>query len=108
MPPYIPFHAAMVFLSGAAEVVIGALLALPLINDHVNIGAWGAILLLAAVFPANIHCALSEDMRKKVGMTFSQSLIRLPIQFLFFAWAYQLTNKPFIDTVQQQLLLISR
>lgn len=82
MPPYIPFHAAMVFLSGAAEVVIGALLALPLINDHVNIGAWGAVC-LAAVFPANIHCALSKRLNDFFSVAHSSAysvpLLRLGV-----------------------------
>ena len=57
MPPYLPWHAELVFLSGVAEVMIGVGLLVP--RTRV-LAAWGAIALLVAVFPANIHMALAD------------------------------------------------
>lgn len=51
MPLYLPTHRLLVFLSGVAEIVIGVMLLIP---RFTHLAAWGAILPLIAVFPANI------------------------------------------------------
>ena len=80
MPPYLPWHAELVFLSGVAEVLIGIGLLIPATRV---LAAWGAIALLVAVFPANIHMALHPEHFPK----FRKELLwaRLPVQGLF-AW----------------------
>ena len=55
MPPYIPWHAAMVFLSGVAEVVLGIAVVIPTTR---KLAGWGLIALLIAILPANIHIAV--------------------------------------------------
>jgi uncharacterized membrane protein len=55
MPPYLPWHLALVYLSGVAEIVLGVAVLVPSLRRLV---AWGIILLLIAVFPANLHIAL--------------------------------------------------
>jgi len=57
MPPYLPWHAQLVFLSGVAEVIVGVGLLMP--RTRV-LAAWAAIALLLAVYPANIHMALAD------------------------------------------------
>jgi len=52
MPPYLPWPNELVWVSGVFEVVLGALLLLPITAAA---AAWGIIALLVAVFPANIH-----------------------------------------------------
>ncbi len=49
--------------------------------------AWGLILLLIAVFPANIYMA---GWREEMGLTVSPLLLwlRLPLQFLLIAWVW--------------------
>lgn len=54
MPPWIPFHAAMVAISGAAEIAGGLGLAIPRLRPA---AASGLVALLIAVFPANIYMA---------------------------------------------------
>lgn len=61
MPPYIPFHKEVVLISGAAEFVFGGSLLYP--PTQVS-GAWGLILLLIAVFPANVYMATSLKFQK--------------------------------------------
>jgi uncharacterized membrane protein len=52
MPTYLPWPLELVQVSGVAEVVLGVL---PLMPRHTVAAAWGLILLLIAVFPANVQ-----------------------------------------------------
>ena len=88
MPPYIPNPVEMVMISGVAEIFLGLLL---LFSQTQKIAAWGIILLLIAVFPANIYMAQHPELFPIVprwGL-----YIRLPLQFLMIAWAYYYTRK---------------
>jgi uncharacterized membrane protein len=88
MPPYIPFHEAMVILSGVAEIVLGAALLVPRLRVY---AAWGIIALLVAVFPANIHAAVA-DIRVGNAPIWA-NWVRLPFQALFIAWAWWHTRE---------------
>jgi uncharacterized membrane protein len=57
MPPWIPWHRAMVEISGAAELAGGAGLLLPRFR---RAAGWGLAALLVAVFPANIYMATNH------------------------------------------------
>ena len=85
MPPYLPYHAEMVFISGVAEVVLGLAVLLP--RTRV-LAAWGLIALFIAIFPANIHQAVNDipvyGQTEGLGIL---AWLRLPIQFLLIAWA---------------------
>ena len=52
MPPYLPYHRALVLVSGVFEVALGILLLVPRTS---RLAAWGLIALLIAVFPANLY-----------------------------------------------------
>jgi uncharacterized membrane protein len=52
MPPYIPWHAAMVGVSGAFEILGGLGLLVP---TGRRAAAWALVALLLAVFPANLR-----------------------------------------------------
>ena len=58
MPPYLPWHLPLVYISGVLEIVLGGLLLWP---SWSRLAAWGLIALLIAVFPANLHMALHTD-----------------------------------------------
>eukprot|EP01091_Cochliopodium_minus_P020122 TRINITY_DN8691_c0_g1_i1.p1 TRINITY_DN8691_c0_g1~~TRINITY_DN8691_c0_g1_i1.p1 ORF type:complete len:188 (-),score=29.46 TRINITY_DN8691_c0_g1_i1:97-660(-) len=79
----------VIYLSGIAEVICGALLLIPRNYGYTELGANLTILLLIAVFPANIFNAFSETSRSKMGVTQASSFIRLPIQFVFIYWVFQ-------------------
>ena len=49
MPPYLPFHWALVLLSGVFEIALGALFLVPQVS---RLAAWGLVALLIAIFPA--------------------------------------------------------
>ncbi|GAB3733224.1 DoxX family protein [Spirosoma lituiforme] len=85
MPPYIPAHNLMVTLSGIAEIVLGIGLLFPATR---SISAWGLVLLLIAVFPANIYMATASRFRKLPAWI---RWGRLPLQGLLIWWAYQYT-----------------
>jgi len=88
MPDYLPFHEIIVYASGVLEIVLGALL---LINKITRIAAIGIILLLIAVFPANINMYLNYTDFPDMSET--ALLVRLPIQLILIAWAYVYTIK---------------
>ena len=51
--------------------------------------AYGIILLLIAVYPANIYLAFNEIPQKAINISsFAASWIRLPIQFILIGFAY--------------------
>lgn len=88
MPPYLPAPHLLNIISGVAEIVLGFLL---LYQSTRRFAAWGIILLLFAIFPANVY------MYQKGGAHFGTSdmalLIRLPMQLLLIGWAYVYTRK---------------
>jgi uncharacterized membrane protein len=90
MPPYLPWHAELVFLSGVAEVLcgLGVLLA-----PTRKLAAWATIALLVAVFPANIHVAVNDvalfGATEGAG---ALGYIRLPLQLVLIAWAWWYTK----------------
>ena len=57
MPPYLPAHRELVYLSGVCEIALGALLLVP---RFTRLAAWGIILLLIAVYPRE-HLPLSTS-----------------------------------------------
>jgi uncharacterized membrane protein len=90
MPPWIPWHGAMVLLSGVAEIVLGVLL-LPRATRRS--AAWGVIALLIAVFPANLHMALEQVQPAHapawMGTPSPTALwLRLPLQGVLVLWAW--------------------
>jgi len=90
MPPYLPWHLALVYLSGVAEIVLGVGVLIPATRV---VAAWGIILLLIAVFPANIHIALYNvplgGAAEGAGIA---NWVRLPFQVLFIVWAWWYTG----------------
>ena len=85
MPNYLPYHLEFVYLSGIAEITFGILL---LFKKTRTYAAYGLIILLVCVFPANIHLVESELSQSILGATKSQTIIRLPFQILFISLAY--------------------
>jgi uncharacterized membrane protein len=85
MPPYIPYHNFMVYLSGALEIVFALMM---LFKKTRFYGCWGIIVLLIAVFPANIYLYNSEIPQKILSVTKHEALIRLPYQLPLLLFAF--------------------
>ena len=77
VPPIIRWKEEAVLVSGFIEVILGVLL---LFNQTRKLAAWGIILLLIAVLPANIYLYLSEIPREILSISKSQALFRIPFQ----------------------------
>ena len=50
--------------------------------------AWGLVLLLIVVFPANIYLAQSTEAQDLLGITQRAAIIRLPLQIPLLLLAY--------------------
>jgi uncharacterized membrane protein len=88
MPGALPAPAALVYISGIAEILGGLGLILPATR---KLAAWGLIALFVAVFPANVNMALNELVSRPLGTTkvpVWALWARLPLQLVFIAWAY--------------------
>jgi uncharacterized membrane protein len=83
MPPYLPAHLTLIYLSGIAEIALGALLWVPSARPW---AAWGIIALLVAVFPANLY--MYQRGGAAYGIPDWALLARLPLQLALIAWAY--------------------
>jgi uncharacterized membrane protein len=82
MPPYLPFHQELVYLSGVCEIALGLLLVVPRSS---RFAAWGIIALLIAVFPANIYVYQHQEVLPAPPIV---HLLRLPLQGVLILWAY--------------------
>jgi len=87
MPPYLPLHRELVYLSGFFEMALGLSL---LISRLSRFAAWGIIALLIAVFPANIYVYQHPDV---ISISPIVGLLRLPLQGVFILWAYWHTKR---------------
>lgn len=87
MPPYLPAHPALVSVSGVFEMLGGIGVLVPTVRARAG---WGLVLLLVAVFPANLHMALNPELFP--GLSGFALYARLPFQALFVAWAYWATR----------------
>ena len=85
VPPYLPYHLELVYISGLFEILFGLLILFPKYRYY---GAIGLILLLVAVFPANIYLAQSKEAQEAIGATQEIATWRLPIQGVFIWIAY--------------------
>ena len=87
IPPYLMFAGLeLVYISGFFEILLGGML---VFKKYRKIAAYGIILLLIAVYPANIYLAFNEEPQRLIGISaFKASWLRLPLQFIFIAIAY--------------------
>ena len=83
MPPWLPWHYLIIYFTGVCEIVFGLLL-LP--KQTRKPAAWGIIVLLVAVFPANIRMML--DFWHQHSPYLWLAILRLPLQLLLIGWAY--------------------
>ena len=85
MPPWLPWHQELVWISGFFEILGGAGLLIPQLR---RISARGLIMLLIAVYPANVHMALNPAPFIAEGMPLWGLYLRLPLQFVFIVWMW--------------------
>ena len=89
VPPQLPYPEAIVYISGFFEILGGIGLLIPFVS---RAAAWGLVLLLIAVYPANINMAVNNIHIDNVPDSMWFQAIRLPFQFVLIAWAYWYTK----------------
>lgn len=89
VPGFLPAPAALVYLSGVIEVLLGWGLLLPATRRP---AAWGLVALFIAVYPANLNMAINHIEIAGIPNTWWFQAIRLPFQFVLIAWAYWYTR----------------
>lgn len=82
MPPWLPAPDLLHRLAGVAEIAGAIGLLVPALR---RLAAWGLIALMIAIFPANLHVALTGEMP---GLDVAPWVLwaRLPFQAVFIAW----------------------
>jgi uncharacterized membrane protein len=91
VPDFLPAPAALVYLSGVIEIVLGIGLLLPATQ---YLAAWGLVALFIAVYPANLNMALNHIHIDGIPDGWWFQAIRLPFQLVLMGWAYWLTREP--------------
>ena len=87
MPPYLPAHLELVYASGVFEILGGIAVLVPGVRV---LAGYGLILLLVAVYPANIQMAIDATPPQS-GEDWA-AWVRLPLQIPLFAWAISHTR----------------
>jgi uncharacterized membrane protein len=91
MPPYVPRHREVVLASGVAELA-GAAAMIPAKSRQ--LARWWLIGVLVAVFPANVHMAISPEQVKGLDLDRIPRWAlwaRLPLQPLMVLWVWRAT-----------------
>lgn len=89
VPPYLPYHLELVYISGFFEILGGIGLLVPPVS---RAAAWGLIALFIAVFPANINMAVNRIKLENVPDSPLFLWGRLPLQAVLIAWAWWYTR----------------
>ena len=90
VPPIIKWKVKAVIVSGFIEILLGILL---LFKQSRKLASWGIILLLIAVFPANIYLYISENARETLNISKNQALFRMPFQITLIIISYWHSKK---------------
>ncbi|MDQ3316735.1 MAG: DoxX family protein [Actinomycetota bacterium] len=89
MPPYLPLHRELVYLSGACEVLGG----LGLFPRRIRpVAGIGLILLLVAVLPANVQMLLDARAAEKPSWWIALLWLRLPLQLALIVWVRKVSR----------------
>ena len=83
VPPYLTYKLELVYISGLFEILFGGML---FFKKTRFLAGWGLILLLIAVYPANIYLAQTNGVAMNTTPLIAWG--RLPVQFIFVGLAY--------------------
>ena len=86
MPPWIPYQLEMVYITGVAEMAGGIGLLFPALRRAAGIGL---ILLLVAVFPANVQMLSNAIHGGSSALYIALLVLRLPLQPLLIVLVYR-------------------
>lgn len=86
IPGWVPFPFEMVYVTGVAEIAGGIGL---LLERFRRAAAIGLIMLLIAVFPANVEMLKDAIAGNASGLYQTLLFLRLPLQPLLIVWIYR-------------------
>ena len=90
IPPFLPHGLVLVYLSGVAEVLGGLGV---LSRRWRRVGGLGLILLLVAVFPANVQMLLLAQGARAPLWEQVLLWLRLPLQGVLITWVWAVTHQ---------------
>ena len=85
-PRWVPYPLELVYFSGIAEIVGGLALLVPTLRKAAGIGL---IVLLIAVFPANVQMLSAAIMSNAPAFYLALLFLRLPLQPVLIVWVYR-------------------
>ena len=91
VPPWLPAPRALVYVSGACEVAGGLGLLVPATR---RAAALGLVLLLLAVWPANLQMLLNARAAGAPPWWQALLLARLPLQLVLVYWVWWAASRP--------------
>ena len=86
MPQEWPLKLEAVYISGLFEIIGGISI---LFSKLRKFAGWGLIVLLIAVYPANIHMAVNYHLFPDISLV--MLYFRLALQFVFVYWVFSVT-----------------
>lgn len=89
MPRYLPAHKLLVYLSGAAEILLGIGVCIP---STKTISIYGIIAMLFIFLL--VHFYMLSSKKTAAGFPKWALILRLPLQFVLIYWAYIYLNLP--------------
>jgi uncharacterized membrane protein len=90
MPPWLPWHRGFVYLSGVLEIAGGVGLLIPRTR---RAAGFGLILLLIAVWPANLQMVLAARAAEQPLWHEALLWLRLPLQLVLIWWAWRASRR---------------
>ena len=90
VPPFLPAHQELVYISGVFEILGGIGLFLPRLQ---RFAVMGLIALAIAVFPANIYMVMHPEVFATGWITPLALWIRLPLQPLLIWWLWKIRGR---------------
>lgn len=91
MPPYLPWHGELIFISGGFEILGGLSVLWP--DQRIQrVAGLGLIALLITIFPANLHMALHDTPILEQHFSPAVRWGRLPLQLVLMAWVWWATR----------------
>ncbi|MFZ4619738.1 MAG: DoxX family protein, partial [Bacteroidota bacterium] len=102
MPPFIPFQSFFVIITGIAEMAGAVALQVPKLRRTSGILM---IVMLVAIFPANIYVAWAQPVLPNVSYTPASMWWRLLLQPVFIAWIWRvsLLKDHILDNIRQPI-----
>lgn len=89
MPPYLPWPRELVMVSGVCQLAGGVGLCVPRLR---RAAGWGLVLLLVAVWPANLQMYADARASGDPLLRVTLLLLRLPLQLVLIYWVWKATG----------------